>query len=115
MTRIVEKVSKAGIMSINKSCQLLGHARSTFFEVRKNRQIKLEKERLLEQYVLGRVTEIRKEMPRLGGKKLYFLINQDVQRQQFKFGEQRFFEILRKKNLLVKKRKKYTITTDSKL
>ena len=102
-------------MSINKSCKLLGHARSTFFEVRKNRQIKIEKEKLLEQYVLAKVAEIRKEMPRIGGKKLYFLINQDTQRQQFKFGEQRFFDILNKYNLLVKKRKKYVRTTDSKL
>ena len=37
-------------MSINKSCQLLGHARSTFFEVRKNQQIKVEKEKLLERF-----------------------------------------------------------------
>jgi putative transposase len=61
------------------------------------------------------VAKIRKKMPRIGGKKLYFLINQDTQRQQFKSGEQRFFDILKKYNLLVKKRKKYIQTTDSKL
>ncbi len=102
-------------MSINKACQLLGRARSTFFEVRKNQLIKKEKDQLIEQYVLKQAAEIRKEMPRIGGKKLYYLINQDPQRHQFKFGERKFFEILRRHNLLVKKRKKYVITTDSKL
>lgn len=101
-------------MSINMACKLLGRARSTFFEVRNNRTIKAKNELLIEQYILEKVMHFRMDMPRIGGKKLFYLINQDEQRKQFKFGQKKFFDVLRKHDLLVKKRKKHVFTTDSK-
>jgi len=69
----------------------------------------------MEAFILNRVRKIREIMPRIGGKKLLYLINKDEQRNQFKFGERKFFDILRKHKLLVNKRKRRVITTDSKL
>ena len=100
-------------MSINMACKLLGKARSTFFEVRKNLANKAKREQLVEQYILEKVNHFRQDMPRIGGKKLFYLINQNKQPKQFKFGQKKFFDVLRKYDLLVKKRKKHVFTTDS--
>ena len=43
------------------------------------------------------------------------MICKDPEKQLYKFGRKRFFEILKKHNLLVKKRKRRAITTDSRL
>jgi len=102
-------------MSINKACKLLGRSKSTFFEIRKKRLVKKEKDKLTELFIVSKVAELRALMPRIGGRKLYFLLQKDPQRNQFKFGERKFFDILRKHNLLIKKRKRRIFTTDSKL
>ena len=71
-------------MSINKACKMLGYARSTFFECRNNTIFKVEKDKTVEEFVLENVKEIRKEMKRLGGKKLYSLINKKSERAAYK-------------------------------
>jgi transposase InsO family protein len=100
-------------MSINKACKMLGYARSTFFECRNNEHNKAEKDKIIEEFVLTEVRKIRAEMPRIGGKKLYYLINKNPERQAYKFGRKRFFEILQMNNLLIKRRKKRVNTTDN--
>lgn len=65
---------------------------------------------LEEDIVLDMVKAYRKEMPRLGGSKLHYLINQSG----YKIGRKSLYDLLRNNNLLVRRRKKYTITTDSK-
>lgn len=49
-------------------------------------------------------------MPRIGGRKLLFLLQKDG----MKIGRDNLFDILRAENLLVKKRKRWVITTQSK-
>lgn len=102
-------------MSINACCELLGYARSTFFEVRNNHMHKANRDKLIEDFVLEQVREIRKDMERCGGKKMYHIICKNPEKEQYKFGRKRFFEILKKYKLLVKKRKRRVITTDSRL
>ncbi len=102
-------------MSIGKACKLLGYAKQTFFKVRNIRIAREKESARIEAYILEKVRSIRKEMPRLGGKKLYYLINKDSERKKYKFGERRFFEVLRLHNLLIKRKKRRAITTDSKL
>lgn len=102
-------------MSINAACKLLGYARSTFFEVRQNGISRKEKDEIIEEFVLEKVREIRKEQKRIGGRKMYYMICKYEEKKLYKFGRKKFFEILKKHKLLVKKRKKRAITTDSKL
>jgi transposase InsO family protein len=49
----------------------------------------------------------------MGGKKLYFLIKEDLILAGIKLGRDRFFEMLARNGLLVKRRRKYISTTDS--
>lgn len=102
-------------MSIGKACKLLGYAKQTFFKVRNSRLAKEKESERIAAYILEKVSNIRKEMPRLGGKKLYYLINKDPNRKNYKFGERKFFSVLKAHNLLVIRKKKRAITTDSKL
>ena len=53
-------------------------------------------------------------MPRLGTRKLYYLIKDLLLEQEIKIGRDKLFEVLRQKNMLIKPRKNYTKTTNSK-
>jgi transposase InsO family protein len=60
------------------------------------------------------VEKIRYYQPRIGGKKLYSLLKPDLNKLEgASVGRDKFFDILRKNKLLVKRRKKYVRTTDS--
>lgn len=102
-------------MSINAACELLGYSRSTFFEIRKNRKTKSERAEEIEDFILKKVKEIRKDMGKCGGKKLYYLICKDPDKQFYKFGRKKLFEVLKKHELLIKRRRRRARTTDSKL
>ncbi len=62
--------------------------------------------------VLDLVREIRKKQPRVGGKKLYLHLYKDLQLLG-NIGRDKFFDILRTYDLLVKRKKSYTKTTNS--
>ena len=49
----------------------------------------------------------------IGGKKLYKLLKEELDQLGENIGRDKFFDILRKHDLLVKRRKKYVKTTDS--
>jgi transposase InsO family protein len=60
------------------------------------------------------VMELRRFMPRIGGRKLYFLLKSKLDAQGIKLGRDGFFEYLREHRLLVQPVKRYTKTTHSK-
>lgn len=68
---------------------------------------------LQEDIVIKLVQETRRYQPRIGGKKLYRLLKDDLEKLSGTIGRDKFFDILRKHGLLVKRRKKYVTTTDS--
>jgi putative transposase len=57
---------------------------------------------------------IRREMPRIGTRKLYYLLKENFRRDGISIGRDRLFDLLREERLLIAKKKKYTKTTDSK-
>ena len=78
--------------------------RPNYKHLRRNREGVLSYILLLE-----RVGYYRKLMPRLGGRKLWHLLQQDG----FPVSRDRLFTLLSENNLLVKSRKKYSVTTCS--
>ena len=60
------------------------------------------------------VQDIRREMPRLGTRKLYYLLRSQFDESGIKIGRDAFFDYLRSENMLIKPKKNYTKTTDSK-
>jgi putative transposase len=59
------------------------------------------------------VQKRRRDQPRLGGKKLFKLLSDDLQQLERSIGRDKFFDILRDKDLLVKRKKKFQRTTNS--
>lgn len=72
-----------------------------------------EQEILAEAIVVALVQEERRKLPKLGGKKLYYKLRDELE-EVGKIGRDKFFDILRRNGLLVKRKRNYAITTDSK-
>jgi putative transposase len=66
-----------------------------------------------ESAVVQLVQKQRRCQPRLGGKKLFKLLSEDLQQLERSIGRDKFFDILRDKDLLVKRKKKFQRTTNS--
>ncbi|KJF43020.1 integrase [Draconibacterium sediminis] len=58
--------------------------------------------------------EMRMKMPRLGTRKLYYLLKNDFDSLHIKIGRDALFDYLRAENLLIRPKKNYTKTTQSK-
>lgn len=89
-------------------CEYFGISRQAFYQS-KERALK---EELEEELIVKLVQEVRRSLPRLGGKKLYHILKEDLQKIG-KIGRDKFFRILKKHDLLVKPKKSYTKTTSS--
>lgn len=97
-------------MSLSKACALLGISRQAVYQHEKRageRATELEP-------VRGLVMNYRRYMPRLGGKKLYFLIKPSLCKLGIKLGRDGLFDYLRAEGLLVEPKRSYTKTTYSK-
>lgn len=57
---------------------------------------------------------VRSQLPKSGGRKVYHMISEDLRRKNIKMGRDKLFSYLRSEHLLVPKRKKYHKTTNSK-
>ncbi len=64
--------------------------------------------------VLKEVAKIRKKMPQTGSRKLYKKLLPALHKHDIKMGRDALFDLLRYKGLLVRKTKRFHITTDSK-
>lgn len=64
--------------------------------------------------VLLEIARIRKRMPRTGTRKLYKHLQVFIKEKQIKMGRDALFTLLRHKGQLVRRTKRYHITTDSK-
>ena len=60
------------------------------------------------------IAPIRKKQTRYGGRKLYLDINDDLKKLNIKMGRDAFFRFLKANQMLIKKTKRFHITTDSK-
>jgi transposase InsO family protein len=90
-------------------CTLLGFSRQAFYKFNQQE----EKEVFLEDLVVEKVLNIRKLQRRIGGRKLYFMLTAYLEKHSIKLGRDSFFDLLRREELLVRIRRRKTITTDS--
>ena len=89
------------------ACTLFGIDRQVYYRKIKRRIIKQDKAQL----VVTMVLEIRILMPRIGAKKLYYLLSNDL--KTLKIGRDKFIDILRANHLLILPKRSYHITTNS--
>ena len=94
-------------MSITYTCSLFGYNRQVYY--RSKKRVKVCQQRA--EKVVGLVKAVRMRMPRIGGKKLYHILESEL--QDLGVGRDKLFDILRANHLLIKPKRQYRITTNS--
>jgi transposase InsO family protein len=89
---------------------LFGFTRQAYYQAL-HRQTE---EQLQETQIVDMVNSLRKVHPRLGGRKMYLLLEKEMKQKGIKIGRDAFFNILAANKLLVRRRKRKMITTFSK-
>jgi hypothetical protein len=88
----------------------LGYSRQYVYKQSKD----AAKKQLKHQLVKGLVDRERKLLPRIGTRKIHYLIKDDLRQQGIKIGRDKIFELMRYYDLQIKPRRRYTQTTMSK-
>lgn len=92
-------------MSITFTCRQLGYTKQAYYKSIKQQRQKIINTEVVKQKVLS----LRCQMPRLGTRKLHYLLHS----QQCSIGRDALFGLLRAEGLLVKKKRRFPKTTDS--
>lgn len=96
-------------VSLGRFCRLLGITRQAYYQYFWYReQLSFE-----EDLIVSEVYRIRKNHRHMGGRKLYELLQPFLLAHQIKLGRDRLFDILSANHLLIRRKKKQTITTNS--
>ena len=90
--------------------QLLGFSRQAYYKQRIDREKRHQE--LLQ--VRDLIMHIRSKMPRIGTRKLFYLISQDLKELNIKMGRDVLFDFLRAEHLLIIPKRSYVKTTNSK-
>lgn len=95
--------------SVSRVCKLMNRSRQSYYK-RLCRQGNVDdRGRIL----LTLIQPIRQLMPRIGGRKLFHMLQKDLSANRIKFGRDRFFRWLNQNDLLVSPKKSYASTTQS--
>ncbi len=89
------------------ACNLFGIDRQVYYR-RIKRKINKEAKAI---EVVSMINQVRKTMPRLGGKKSYHILMDDL--KSMKIGRDKLFDILRANHLLIQPKRRYHVTTNS--
>jgi putative transposase len=100
---------KAGGVPVGLLCECAGMSRQNFYKGRKVR----ERTWVDESLVLELIRRERAVHPRIGGRKLLFLIGGDLESAGVEIGRDRFFALLLRHDLLIRRKRRGAKTTDS--
>ncbi|MCW4017700.1 MAG: IS3 family transposase [Candidatus Bathyarchaeota archaeon] len=107
--KAVAITKQSGIASISKVCACFDLKRDAYYKY----QQRWERYKYFESKVIQLVREERKELPRVGVRKLYEALQPSFEAAHIKVGRDSLFDILRANNMLVKRKRAYAKTTNS--
>lgn len=90
-------------------CSLLGYSRQAYYQYQKQQ----EKEAFEAELIVQEVLRHRKLQKRIGGRKLFCMMNLFFNQHAIEIGRDAFFSILRDYGLLIRTRRRKAKTTDS--
>lgn len=96
-------------IAIQRLCKLFGKSRHAWYDHQWRKQDDFLKEELILQLVL----EIRQSLPKIGTRKLHYMINQKLIEHRLEAGRDYLFDLLTKHKLLIRNRRRTIITTHS--
>lgn len=88
----------------------MGYSRQYVYKQSKD----IAKKLVQQQRVKQLIDKERKQLPRIGTRKIHFLIKNDLQQEGLKFGRDKLFVLMRYYGLQIKPRRRYIQTTMSK-
>ncbi len=94
---------------MGRLCLLFGFTRQAYYQ----HFWEVEQNSFEQMLIIDEVLRIRKSHKRMGGRKLYELMDEFMLKHQIKMGRDIFFDLLADQNLLVKRRKRKVYTTQS--
>lgn len=97
-------------VGVARLCGLFGKSRQALYDA----DWRETDDMMQEEFILVMIKDIRKNLPKIGGAKLYNLLKEEITGHGIKIGRDAFFRLLRNNHLLVKRKKKYVLTTMSK-
>lgn len=95
--------------SVSYYCKLFGNSRQAYYEQQKGTNEKGLEETL----VIGLVKEIRKDLPRCGVDKLYYLLKDRFEEHRIKLGRDGLYNLVGRYGLLIRFRNRKPYTTNS--
>jgi putative transposase len=96
-------------IGLGKLCRLFGKTRQGYYD----HQWRDTDNDFAEMVIIERVKSIRNSLDGSGGKTLLPIVRTELEPLGISIGRDRFFDLLREHNLLIKPRKRYVRTTDS--
>jgi putative transposase len=96
-------------LNISALCSAFGFTRQAYYKLRKSKS----KEKKKNEKVLEMVRKVRKRQSRLGTEKVYNRIKPTLIEQEIKMGRDKLNILLRDEQMLVRKKKNHTRTTNS--
>jgi transposase InsO family protein len=94
---------------MERICRLFGISRQSYYK-----NIKYQKKVIIEDHiVLKMIASRRKDHPRMGVRKLYFMIKTEMAGMNIKMGRDALFDLMASEHMLVQRRKRKHITTNS--
>jgi putative transposase len=91
-------------------CDAFGRTRQAHYKhLRRSNELAMQ-----QAIIIKMVESVRKDMPRIGGRKLFFMLQESLLEHKIDIGRDKFFDVLNRYGLLIRKKKRRSpITTDS--
>jgi transposase InsO family protein len=107
LTRTIDHYREEQKETIVSACKLFGVNRQVYYR----RMCSISKRQQTASKVVGMVLDIRKQMPRIGTRKLYYLLEDQL--RELNIGRDKLFSILNANHLSIKPKRSYRTTTNS--
>ena len=107
LTRTIDHYREETKETLVSACRLFGVNRQVYYRRKKSTQ----KKRDVAESVVALVGEVRQQMPRIGTRKLYYLLEDQL--KELGVGRDKLFTILGANHMLIKPVKSYRKTTDT--
>ncbi len=109
MTVVVDQGIQGAGISMGRLCERVGMSRQNYYAARRRRQ----RREIDEELVVECVRSLRRLHPRIGGRKLLFLLRDELAEAGVRLGRDRFCEFLGAHGLLVERKRTWPKTTNS--
>ena len=96
-------------IAVSRFCSVFGKTRQAWYYSTHH----ASEQDMRDSLVVKMVKAIREEQPRIGTRKLYFLLQAQLQQHHIKMGRDKLFDLLERYDLLIRYRRRKAVTTDS--